>query len=128
MENAAQRIASLIAVQTALGLGKTLARCPPGGSSPRSASTRRTGILSIGSARRSSLGHAQPPRRQEFTIVTKNAGAKNIYIQSATLNGKPLTTPRISHDAIVRGGTLTFTMGPQPNRALFSSVVNAAKP
>ena len=61
------------------------------------------------------------PNGKVFTVVAKNAGPKNIYIQSAQLNGKPLTTPRIPHDAIVSGGTLTFTMGPQPNRALFTS-------
>jgi predicted alpha-1,2-mannosidase len=62
------------------------------------------------------------PGGAKFTVTAKNVSAQNIYIQSAQLNGEPLTTPRISHDAIVKGGTLTFTMGPQPNRALFSSM------
>jgi predicted alpha-1,2-mannosidase len=61
------------------------------------------------------------PGGAKFTVVAKNVSAQNIYIQSAQLNGKPLTTPRISHDAIVKGGTLTFTMGPQPNHSLFLS-------
>jgi alpha-1,2-mannosidase, putative len=60
------------------------------------------------------------PGGAKFTVVAKNVSAQNIYIQSALLNGKPLTTPRISHDAIVKGGTLTFTMGRQPNRSLFA--------
>jgi predicted alpha-1,2-mannosidase len=58
---------------------------------------------------------------KKFTITAKSSGAKNIYVQSVSLNGKPLTTPRISHEDITRGGALTFTMGPQPNRRLFAS-------
>jgi len=61
------------------------------------------------------------PGGTKFTVVAKNVSAQNIYIQSVQLNGKPLTKPRISHDVIVKGGTLAFTMGPQPNRSLFVS-------
>jgi predicted alpha-1,2-mannosidase len=56
---------------------------------------------------------------KKFTIIAHNAGAKNIYIRSASLNGKPLTAARISHEAILRGGTLEFTMSSEPNRHLF---------
>ena len=59
-----------------------------------------------------------------FTVVAKNVSPQNIYIQSAQLNGKPLATPRVSHDAIVHGGTLTFTMGPQPNRSLWAGTMH----
>ena len=38
------------------------------------------------------------------------------YIQSARLNGKPIARTWISHEEIVRGGELAFTMGSQPNR------------
>ncbi|WP_035347346.1 GH92 family glycosyl hydrolase [Edaphobacter aggregans] len=64
------------------------------------------------------------PNGAKFTVVAKNAGPQNIYIQSAQLNGKPLTTPRIPHDAIVKGGVLEFTMGPQPNHSLFSTAAH----
>ena len=40
----------------------------------------------------------------------------NVYIQSATLNGQPLTKNYITYEDIMRGGTLTFQMGPTPNR------------
>jgi predicted alpha-1,2-mannosidase len=66
------------------------------------------------------------PNGKTFTVVAKNAGPKNIYIQSVELNGKPLVTPRIAHDAIVHGGTLTFTMGPQPKRALFPTAAHSS--
>jgi predicted alpha-1,2-mannosidase len=60
------------------------------------------------------------PGGKKFTVIANNVSAQNIYIQSGKLNGASLTTPRITHDTIVHGGTLEFTMGPQPNRALFS--------
>ncbi len=50
-----------------------------------------------------------------FTVKADNVSAENIYIQSATLNGKPFTKNWISHEEIVNGGTLIFNMGPQPN-------------
>lgn len=57
---------------------------------------------------------------KKFSITAKDVSAQNIYIQSVQLNGTPLTTPRISHEAIMQGGTLEFTMGPQPNQKLFA--------
>ncbi|MDD6210173.1 MAG: GH92 family glycosyl hydrolase [Bacteroidales bacterium] len=51
-----------------------------------------------------------------FTVKAKNAGEKNIYIQSATLNGKPWNKPWISHKDIVAGSTIEFEMGPIPNK------------
>jgi putative alpha-1,2-mannosidase len=52
-----------------------------------------------------------------FTVVAKNNSAWNPYIQSASLNGHPLTRSWITHEEIVAGGTLELTMGPVPNRA-----------
>jgi len=40
---------------------------------------------------------------------------KNIYIQSATLNGKPFSRSSITHEEIVNGGELVFEMGDKPN-------------
>jgi predicted alpha-1,2-mannosidase len=55
------------------------------------------------------------PGRQ-FVIEAKNNSPKNIYIQSATLNGRPLDKPWIYHSAAVHGARLVLTMGPEPNR------------
>ena len=52
-----------------------------------------------------------------FTVIAKNNSPQNPYIQSATLNGKPLTRSWIRHEEIVAGGKLVFTMGPTPNRS-----------
>ncbi|MDR1402576.1 MAG: GH92 family glycosyl hydrolase [Tannerellaceae bacterium] len=49
-----------------------------------------------------------------FTIIAHNASKTNKYIQSATLNGKPLQTPWFSHDELVNGGILQFEMGEKP--------------
>jgi putative alpha-1,2-mannosidase len=39
----------------------------------------------------------------------------NKYIQSATLDGKPLITPWFSHAQLMAGGILRLEMGPKPN-------------
>jgi predicted alpha-1,2-mannosidase len=51
-----------------------------------------------------------------FEIDARNNSAQNMYIQSATLNGKPWTKPWFSHADIVNGATLILTMGPEPNK------------
>jgi predicted alpha-1,2-mannosidase len=52
---------------------------------------------------------------RKFTVLAVHNGPENIYVQSATLNGKPLLRPWIKHVEIVAGGTLQFVMGPKPN-------------
>ena len=49
-------------------------------------------------------------------IVAQNNSERNMYIQSATLNGKPWTRPGFSHADIARGATLVLTMGPEPSK------------
>lgn len=51
-----------------------------------------------------------------FKVVAENVSDKNIYIQSATLNGKAYTKTWIQHADIINGGTLVFTMGAEPNK------------
>ena len=50
-----------------------------------------------------------------FVIDAPGNSETNIYIQSATLNGKPLTRPVLYHEDIVKGGTLVLQMGPKPS-------------
>jgi predicted alpha-1,2-mannosidase len=57
-----------------------------------------------------------PYKKGPFTVIAKNQSPKNKYIQSATLNGKPLKTPFINHTDIANGSTLVFVMGAQPNK------------
>jgi predicted alpha-1,2-mannosidase len=51
-----------------------------------------------------------------FTIITNGVSNKNIYIQSATLNGVLLEKSYISHKEIMEGGELIFEMGSVPNK------------
>jgi predicted alpha-1,2-mannosidase len=53
---------------------------------------------------------------KDFTVIAHNNSAKNIYIQSATLNGKPWNKPWFDHADIAAGGRLVLVMGPMPNR------------
>ncbi len=50
-----------------------------------------------------------------FTVIAQNNSPENVYIQSATLNGQPLTKSYITHQQLTAGGTLRFVMGPNPN-------------
>ena len=52
---------------------------------------------------------------RKFTVIAENNSPRNIYIQSAKLNGKPLERDWIRHAEIAAGGTLLFVMGPEPN-------------
>ena len=63
----------------------------------------------------------------DLTIVANHNSAQNIYIQSATLNGKPWNKPWFSHADIAGGGKLVLTMGPQPNKT-WGSAPEAAPP
>lgn len=53
---------------------------------------------------------------KKFTIEAKGASEKNIYIQSATLNGQPYDKSYILHKDIMNGGILSFVMGDTPNK------------
>ncbi len=53
---------------------------------------------------------------KKFVIEAKNASKENRYIQSATLDGKPLTKPWFYHSDLVDGGSLVLKMGPKPNK------------
>lgn len=55
-------------------------------------------------------------RGKQFIIEAKNASPTNKYVQSATLNGKELTTFWFPAEELLQGGTLTLVMGDQPNK------------
>ncbi len=50
-----------------------------------------------------------------FTVSAENNSAKNVYIQSATLNGRPLNIPVIRYEDIVAGASLRLVMGSAPS-------------
>lgn len=77
-----------------------------------------SGIYAIGSpVVTKAVIHLDPDKYQghTFTVIAKNNSAENIYIQSATLNGQPLTRAWLTYQEITGGGTLRLVMGPKPN-------------
>ena len=64
---------------------------------------------------------------KKFEVIAKNNSPKNIYIQSVMLNGKPYENAWISYQDIMKGGTLTFTMGDQPNKSFGAASQNRPK-
>ena len=64
---------------------------------------------------------------KRFEVIAKNNSPKNIYIQSVMLNGKPYENAWISYQDIMKGGTLTFTMGDQPNKSFGAAPQNRPK-
>jgi predicted alpha-1,2-mannosidase len=50
-----------------------------------------------------------------FTIEAPGNTERNVYIQSAELDGRPLAAPRLAHADLVKGGRLVLRMGPEPD-------------
>ncbi|MDQ3277298.1 MAG: GH92 family glycosyl hydrolase [Bacteroidota bacterium] len=63
---------------------------------------------------------------KKFVIEAKGNSKENVYIQSATLNGKPFDKNWLSHGDITGGGTLSLVMGSTP--ALNRGVTTEARP
>ncbi len=51
-----------------------------------------------------------------FRVKAENVSARNLYIQSATLDEKPLNDPLITWEQIQAGAILKFRMGPKRSR------------
>ena len=51
-----------------------------------------------------------------FTIIANNNSKENMYIQSASLNGKAYSKSWLSHEDLMNGGELVFEMGSEPNK------------
>jgi putative alpha-1,2-mannosidase len=51
-----------------------------------------------------------------FRVEAINNSAENVYIQTATLDGKPLDVPVITWEQIQAGGILHFVMGQKPSK------------
>jgi predicted alpha-1,2-mannosidase len=53
---------------------------------------------------------------KEFRVSALKDSTKDVYIQSARLNGKPLSVPMIRYADILAGSSLEFVMGPNPSK------------
>ncbi|MDE1914550.1 MAG: GH92 family glycosyl hydrolase [Sphingomonadales bacterium] len=65
------------------------------------------------------------PGEKVLTIEAQNNGPGNVYIQSATLNGKPYNRPWLAREMLQKGGILRFVMGPKPNMQWASAKADA---
>jgi predicted alpha-1,2-mannosidase len=52
---------------------------------------------------------------RSFVIKARGVSARNVYIQSATLNGRAYNKSYLRHQDLLNGGELVFQMGAQPN-------------
>lgn len=52
---------------------------------------------------------------KNFTVTGENVGSENIYVQSATWQGKEWNACKLTHEQILEGGELHFVMGSQPS-------------
>lgn len=55
-------------------------------------------------------------RGKAFTIEAENVSRHNKYVQSAILNGKPLTSFKFPAKELLKGGKLILKMGNKPNK------------
>lgn len=56
------------------------------------------------------------PDGKRFSIVATGLDAAHTYVGNVTLNGKPLDRAYVTHQEIVAGGELRFTMQAEPNK------------
>jgi len=52
---------------------------------------------------------------KNLTINAANNSTSNVYVQSLTLNGRPVNATHLSQPQLASGGVLRFTMGPRPS-------------
>lgn len=54
------------------------------------------------------------PNNKTFIVVVNNQSPQNVYVDSVSLNGQPLSGFILNHSDIMAGGTLTFNMTSEP--------------
>lgn len=52
-----------------------------------------------------------------MTVTADGNSPSNRYINSMTLNGSPYTKNYLTHDALMQGGNIVYTMSAEPNRS-----------
>jgi predicted alpha-1,2-mannosidase len=70
------------------------------------------------------------PNGKILDIKALNHGPNNKYIQSITIDGERFNSTKFHHETLMAGGTISFTMGPEPSEwgvKDFESPLNQAK-
>ncbi|RZU49302.1 putative alpha-1,2-mannosidase [Krasilnikovia cinnamomea] len=52
---------------------------------------------------------------RKIVVNARNNSARNVYVQSLTVNGQPYTSTSLPHALLAGGATLDFTMGDRPS-------------
>jgi predicted alpha-1,2-mannosidase len=65
------------------------------------------------------------PNGKTFTVRADNLSRSNGYIQAATVDGRPWDKAYLRHQDLMRGATVDFSMGPQPNKSWASKPASA---
>jgi putative alpha-1,2-mannosidase len=52
---------------------------------------------------------------RRFTVGVERSSPADVYVQSATLGGRPLARAWITHDQVMTAGELRVVLGPRPN-------------
>lgn len=94
------------AVMTALGLFQTDGGCAAEPMYEIASPSFEEAVIDLG---------ARYGRGDRFVIRVQNASRNNIYVQSATLNGRELKSFRFPAKELLGGGELVLVMGPEPN-------------
>ena len=58
---------------------------------------------------------------RSFRVSAENQSEVNVYVRKILLNGHEIDKPFLHHSDLMKGGTLTFRMGMEPARDLYSS-------
>jgi len=54
---------------------------------------------------------------KKLVIKAQGNCKKNIYVQGIKFNGKAMSNSFIRHNNLIKGGTLIFNMGPEPEKS-----------
>ncbi|MFN9998230.1 MAG: glycoside hydrolase domain-containing protein [bacterium] len=50
------------------------------------------------------------PNGKQLKIATRGKRHKNAYVDQVLLNGRPITTPHVTHQQLIQGGQLTYVL------------------
>ena len=67
------------------------------------------------------------PNNKTFKILAENYSKENIYVQSVKLNGVARSSSFFTHQELVNGGVLEFTMGAEANKNFASEPADRPK-
>ena len=68
------------------------------------------------------------PNAPQPLVISSQGAPSKPYIKSATVNGRALTAPILTHADIARGGTLAFEMSATPQAWASATLVSTRFP